>query len=110
VTTVTLDGIPFTRRDGGWTWGRSSPVPAAWTEILDALYFGMYEQDARGHLALATTGAKVYVALGPGAGGEPDARGVVRVETMMLPATALGGRVTRATTGTLDGERIVCVF
>lgn len=41
MTTITLNDITFTRAAGAWTWTRPGAVPAAWTEILDALHFGM---------------------------------------------------------------------
>jgi hypothetical protein len=80
-TILTVDGTPFELHDGAWSWNRSSPVPTAWRALLDALAYGMYEPDDDGGLRLATTRAKV-----------------------------IAGRVTRALTGTLDGEPVVCVW
>lgn len=107
--TLTVDGIPFTRHAGAWTWPRPTPVPAAWTDLLDALYFGAYDTDAAGHLRLATTGARVFVRFRDSHDAAGQAVPGGRDSGLMFPAKALGGRVTRAQTGTLDGAPVVCV-
>lgn len=110
ITTITLDGVPFTRAAGAWSWPRPSPVPPAWSAILDALYFGMYETDDTGHVRLATSGARAFVRFldTHDAAGRAVASG--RDSGLMSPATAIHERVSRALTGTLDGKPVVCVW
>lgn len=109
--TLNIDGQDVACRDGVWRWTRSGrEVAHAYGPVLDALAYGMYDTDESGHVRLATTGARVYVRCID----SHDAQGRRvpggRDSGLMFPATAIMGRVTRAQTGRLDGENVVCVW